>query len=136
MTILEKVSAVCGILSAILVLRASHLVASNFPKRNVVENFEGKSIWAVISLNGMNFNVVIKVNQSQIAILSRFPSIGLTLNISELKSFKIRSFLGSRFRIISEDPYVNHMFKEMIISHRAAKKIRAYSSGRFELNGI
>ena len=70
------------------------------------------------------------VGEKQLGIVGGFPSFSLLLDIHELELTKKHGLFGCKVKIISHDFYTDHLFKELIVSNRVARKLKTYSNGK------
>ena len=111
-------------------------MARGLPDKGVVEGFNGKKVFGQGEINGISCTLAFFVNDKQLAIKSSWPSIGLILNIGDLEVFKVKALIGHRVKITSSDSYVNHMFYQLVVSQRVAKKLYQLSNGSFPFDHV
>ncbi|WP_394210362.1 hypothetical protein [Enterovibrio calviensis] len=70
------------------------------------------------------------VGEKQLGVVGGLPSFSLLLDIHELELTKKYGLFGSKVKIISHDFYTDHLFKELIVSNRVARRLKIYSNGK------
>lgn len=133
---MDKVIAILGILSGLLMLGAIFSTAKGLPDKSIVKGFNGNKVWGQAEINGVSCTLMFLVNEKQLAMKSTWPSIGLILDISELEVSEVKAFIGSRVKVTSSDFYVNHLFDKLIISNRVARQLRKLSGGKFPYGNV
>ena len=127
---------IVGIISGLLIFMAASSMARGLPDKSVLKGFDGKKVLAQVEINGISVMMTLLINEKQLALRSRWPSIGLILDLDELKISEVKSLIGKRVRVTSLDEHVNHMFYELLISRRIARKLCHLSGLCFDYGNV
>jgi hypothetical protein len=127
---------IVGIISGLLIFMAVSSMARGLPDKSVLKGFDGKKVLAQVEINGISVMMTLLINEKQLALRSRWPSIGLILDLDELKISEVKSLIGKRVRVTSLDAHVNHMFYELLISRRIARKLYHLSGRCFDYDNV
>ena len=128
---MDKLLIALGILSGVLMLWTAQSNSRGLPRREILDGFEGGTVRGNAEINGATYNVTFIIGERQLGLMSKFPDIGIILNYDDLHISISKEFIGSRVKITSSDFYLEHFLKEIVISHRLARKIERLSSGKF-----
>ncbi|MGY5450362.1 hypothetical protein ACVFI8_05380 [Agarivorans sp. MS3-6] len=100
------------------------------PTYDALGEFSGEKFFGFVRVDDEPQPVHFIVGETQLGIIGGFPSFSLLLDIHELEFTKKRYLFGYKVKIISHDFYTHHLFTELIVSARVAKKLEIYSNGK------
>jgi len=100
------------------------------PACNAVGELSGKKFLGFVRIDDDPQLVEFIVGEKQLGIIGGFPSFSLLLDIHELELTKKRYLFSYKVKVISHDFYTEHLFTELILSARVARKLEMYSSGK------
>ncbi|GAA5215713.1 hypothetical protein ACFSJ3_10865 [Corallincola platygyrae] len=124
-----------GIAAGLMMLIAGYLRARTLPRKDAMSDVSGTKFLGMAQIDWENYTVAFVVGSEKLWILSFFPNIGLALDIHELELSKKKCFIGYQVRIVSHDVYTEHLFKEIIVSARVAKKLEKLTYGKLVVKG-
>ncbi|NBI56443.1 hypothetical protein EIZ48_28825 [Photobacterium alginatilyticum] len=107
-----------------------YLHSPKLPTYDALGDLAGEKFFGFVRVDDEPHPVHFIVGEAQLGIIGGFPSFSLLLDIHELELTKKRYFFWYKVRIISHDFYTEHLFKELVVSARVARKLKRLSDGR------
>lgn len=106
------------------------------PKYDALGDLVGEKFFGFVRVDWDSQPVHFIVGKEQLGIIGGFPSFSLLLDINELELSMKREFIGYKVIIISNDFYTEHLFKQLIVSARVAKKLEKLTNGKLALRDV
>ncbi|WP_040307154.1 hypothetical protein [Agarivorans albus] len=106
------------------------------PKYDALGDLVGKKFFGFVRVDWDSQPVHFIVGKEQLGIIGGFPSFSLLLDINDLELSIKREFIGYKVIIISNDFYTEHLFKQLIVSARVAKKLQKLTNGKLALRDV